>query len=173
MACSEGPGCDYGPINERYPTYGNVAPAALGDCTFAAAADWEQIVLGIVPNPAVIGYEFGEAQGPGRGLSQTAFFDYWREDGIGGVVATGFERFRPSVTDVENGVRDYGAMLVSLRFSTGDGFAYRTVPAGTHELVVDGFTPMGPLVVTWGRTWQMTWEQWDDEVTGMWGVSLE
>ena len=33
-----------------------------------------------------------------------------------------------------------------------------------------GFTPAGPLVVSWGESLQMTWEQWNDEVVGMWGI---
>ena len=37
--------------------------------------------------------------------------------------------------------------------------------------VVDGFTPQGPLIVTWGHTLQMTWEQWNAEVVSMWGIS--
>jgi hypothetical protein len=170
--CSPGPGCDYGPIEDTFPTYGNVAPVDLGDCTFAAAADWEQIVLRITPDPTAIGYEFAAAQREGAGLSQRALFAYWREQGIGGVVAAGFTRYTPTTANVENGVRDYGGMLVTFRFTAGDGFSYRRVRAGAHEAVVDGFTPTGPLVVTWGHTWQMTWEQWDYEVTGMWGVAI-
>jgi hypothetical protein len=44
------------------------------------------------------------------------------------------------------------------------------VSEGLHEVVVDGFTPAGPLVVSWGRTLQMSWAQWHAEAIGMWAV---
>ena len=170
--CTPSPNCYYGPIYSSYQTFGNMAPADLGDCTFAAAADWEQIVLGIDTNPTVIGYEFAEAGGSAStGLGQQSFFSYWENFGISGVVAKGFKRFYTDQADVQNGVRDYGAMLVAFQFQTNDGFAQYTMPAGGHEAVVDGFTPEGPLVVSWGMTLQMTWAQWNAEVVGMWGVA--
>lgn len=45
------------------------------------------------------------------------------------------------------------------------------VSEGLHEVVVDGFTPRGPLVVSWGQTLQMTWRQWSAEAIGMWAVA--
>jgi hypothetical protein len=42
--------------------------------------------------------------------------------------------------------------------------------AGSHVAVVVGFTPVGPLVVSWGETLQMTWEQWRSEIAGMWAI---
>jgi len=45
------------------------------------------------------------------------------------------------------------------------------IPATSYdESVVDGFTPEGPLVTSWGETIQMSWEQWNAEVIGMWGI---
>jgi hypothetical protein len=43
--------------------------------------------------------------------------------------------------------------------------------AGAHVVVVDGYTPEGPLVVSWGTTIQMSWQQWNVEVIGMWGIN--
>jgi hypothetical protein len=171
--CTPGPDCFYGPIYSTYPTYGNVAPDGIGDCTFAAAANWEQIVHGATPDPAVIVAEFGAAGGTAAGgLARNTFFNYWIQQGIAGIRATGFNRYFTDKTNVENGVRAYGAMLVELQFVAGTGFAQYTIPAASsHMAVVDGFTPTGPLVVTWGQTVQMTWEQWNGEVTGMWGVA--
>jgi hypothetical protein len=172
-ACSPGPDCFYGPIYASYPDYGNVAPTGLGDCTFAAAADWEQIVMHATLDPTVIGCEFGAAGGTATGgLSHNALFAYWLQQGIAGIRATGFNRYFTDKTNVENGVRDYGAMLVELQFVAGTGFAQYVIPTDAgHMAVVDGFTPTGPLVVTWGQTLQMTWDQWNAEVTGMWGVA--
>jgi len=170
-ACTASAECDYGAAYESFQNWGNVAPDALGDCTFAAAANWEQIVLHISVNPTVLGYEFARAGGTESGLSQNALWTYWRKDGIGGVYLTGLHRYTTGYEDVENAVRDYGALMAELSFSAEDGFGeYSIATASTHDVVVDGFTPEGPLVVTWGETLQMTWEQWDDEVVGMWGV---
>ena len=71
---------------------------------------------------------------------------------------------------MRNGVRDYAAMIVQLRFGEGWAFAQYKANAGLHDVVVMGFTPEGPLVVSWGEVLQMTWEQWNDEAVGMWGI---
>jgi hypothetical protein len=170
-ACTPGPECDYGTAaDESFQTWGNVAPNTLGDCTFAAAANWEQILFGAHADPTVLGYEFAQAGGTEQGLAQNSLWTYWRKDGIAGVYLTGLHRYTTEQADVENGVRDYSAMIGELDFTENDGFGEYSVGAGTHDVVVDGFTPGGPLVVTWGETLQMTWEQWDDEAVGMWGI---
>ena len=170
--CTAGPNCYYGPIYNTYQTYGNASPAVLGDCTFAAAANWMQIVLNITPDPSLIGYEFAEAGGSTTaGLAQSALWTYWETYGIDGVVLTGLHPYYTDQTDVQNGVRDYGAMIIELSFAAGTYFGNIQIPtAGDHDAVVDGFTPAGPLVVSWGQTIQLTWQQWTAEVIGMWGI---
>ncbi len=169
--CTAGPECDYGAAYDSFQNWGNVAPDGLGDCTFAAAANWEQIVLSVNADPTVIGYEFAHAGGTEQGgLAQNSLWTYWRKYGIAGVYLTGLHRYTTEQADVENSVRDYTAVIAELDFTANDGFGEYTVAASTHDVVVDGFTPGGPLVVTWGETLQMTWEQWNDEVVGMWGI---
>lgn len=168
--CAPGPECAYGAAYESFQTWGNVAPNTLGDCTFAAAANWEQIVLGVHAEPTVIGYEFSQAGGTERGLAQNALWSYWERPGIAGIYLTGLNRYTTTREDVENSVRDYGALIAELQFVANDGFGEYEVAAGLHDVVVDGFTPEGPLAVSWGETIQMTWEQWDHEVLGMWGI---
>jgi len=166
------PADDYGPQGETYQTWGNVYPADLGDCTFAGAANWEQIILGANPDPTVIGYEFAEAGGSAtNGLSMSQLFDYWYDDGIAGYYLHGYTSYYTYQSDVEQGVIDYGALIVSLNFINGDYIGNQVVPAGGHVVVVDGYTPEGPLVVTWGTTIQMSWQQWNAEVTGMYGIN--
>jgi hypothetical protein len=170
-ACAAGPECDYGAAYESFQTWSNVVgPGALHDCTFAAAANWEQVVLGVHANPALIGNEFVQAGGTEGGLSQSVLWTYWQRDGIAGVYITGVDSFNTSRTDVENGVLDYTAMIAELNFTTNNDVGDDTVSGGLHDIVVDGFTPKGPLVVSWGETLQMTWEQWDEEAVGMWGI---
>jgi len=169
-ACAPGPECDLDAASQSFQNWGNVAPEPLGDCTFAAAANWEQIVLHLQPNPALIGYEYAKAGGDGQGLSQSSLWSYWRDDGIAGVRLTGLHSYTTTAADVQNGVRDFGAMFVELSFGQNWGFGPYTMPASLHDVVVDGFTPEGPLVVSWGETLQMSWEQWRAEAVGMWGI---
>lgn len=170
-ACTAGTDCDYGPIYATYQSYGNTAPDDLGDCTFAAAANWEQIVLNVSPEPTLIAYEFGNAGGTAAGgLAQSELWTYWEQDGINGIHLTGLHSYLTAQTDVQNGVRDYGAMIVEFNFAQGTYFGNIQMNAGLHDAVVDGFTPEGPLVVSWGQTIQLTWQQWSAEVMGMWGI---
>lgn len=163
--------CYPGPIDDVFQAYGNTY-AGLGDCTFAAAADWEQLNLGIHPDAATIGVEFVEAGGSlNLGLSTDALFRYWESHGIAGVVAKKVSKYYTDEIDVENGIRDYGELLASLTFLPGQNIAGIPQDGGGHMLVVDGFTPEGPVVVTWGTTLQMTWQQWNLEVTGLWGIN--
>jgi hypothetical protein len=170
-ACSPGPECDYGAAYETFENWGNTAPEDFGDCTFAAAANWEQILFHWRAYPTLIGYEFAEAGGSAAtGLPQASLWRYWEKYDIAGSYLTGLHSYATTPENVRNGVRDYAAMIVELRFGEGWAFAQYKAAAGLHDAVVAGFTPDGPLVVTWGETVQMTWEQWSDEAVGMWGI---
>src|SRR5665213_1963943 len=164
--------CYYGPIYNTYQTYGNASPAVLGDCTFAAAADWMQIELNTIPDGGLVGYDFAAAGGSAtNGLPQQSLWNYWESYGIDGVYLTGLHSYLTDQADVQNGVVDYGAMIIELNFAAGTYFGNIQISAaGLHDAVVDGFTPEGPLVVSWGMTIQMTWPQWNAEVIGMWGL---
>jgi hypothetical protein len=174
LGCANGePHCYLGPISNTYSDYGNHAPDGLGDCAFAAVAYWEQIVLNITPDPAVIGYQFAAAGGTAQGgITQTAVWNYWEKYGIGGSVQTGLQTFNTDQTNVESAVRAYGAMIVTMQVKAGDYLGqFRFATTGGHDVVVDGYTPEGPLVVTWGQTVQMTWQQWSALVTGVYTIS--
>ena len=146
-------------------------PEDFGDCTFAAAANWLQILFHWHVYPTFLGYEFAQAGGSAtNGLSQGALWYYWEHDGIGNSYLAGFHSYDTIPESVRNGVRDYAAMIVEFRFGEGWPFAQYRANAGLHDAVVLGFTPEGPLVATWGEVVQVTWEQWQDEVVGMWVI---
>ena len=64
------------------------------------------------------------------------------------------------------------AVIASLNLPKGQNFAGVTMQDSSyHWVVVDGYTPEGPLVATWGMTLQMTWQQWNLEAVSMWGIS--
>jgi hypothetical protein len=170
--CSPGSDCDYGPIGATYQQYGNVGPANFGDCTFAAAADWEQIVAGADPDSQLIENQFLAAGGtPDGGLSIEGLWVYWQQQGIAGIVASGVQSYGTDQATLQGLVRSNGAVIGELQFGPGGAVAQFAVPPGYHVLVVDGFTPVGPLVVSWGLTLQMTWQQWNSEAIGVWTVT--
>jgi hypothetical protein len=118
-----------------------------------------------VPDPALVGYEFARAGGTASGgLSTAALFSYWEAQGIAGVRIAGVRRLGAGEDEVEQAVARDTALLVLLDFSKDahhlGGFS---VNGGWHMAVVDGYTPEGPLVATWGETVQMTWAQWRAE----------
>jgi hypothetical protein len=170
--CTAGPHCFYGPITAVYPTYGSPAPSVGGIATFAAAADWQQVVLKRHPDPALIGYAFAKAGGAlDSGLPTDTFFSYWLKAGITGIPLIGFHAYATDRADVEAYVRADSALLVQFQFQGAAQFGPYRVSAGTHMAVVDGFTPKGPLVVSWGKTIQLTWQQWSASAVRMWGLS--
>jgi hypothetical protein len=171
-ACVPSASCDYGAAYEAFENWGNIAPENFGDCTFAAAANWEQILFHWQVFPTLLGYDFAQAGGTTTsGLSQTALWRYWERSDIGGSYLTGLHSYTLTPEAVRNGVRDYAAMIVQFSFGEGWAFAQYKVAAGFHDAVVMGFTPAGPLIASWGQVLQMTWEQWSDEAIGMWGIS--
>ena len=167
--------CNPGPANLTFPTYGNIAPIEIGDCTFAAVANWEEIVLGKNSDPLQIESEFSNAGGTQDvGLTNDQVFSYWQHHGIGGVYLNAALQFFTDPVHLKNALDDSGikAVIASLNLSKGQTLAGNTIPQSAyHWVVVDGYTPQGPLIVTWGQTLQMTWQQWNLETVAMWGIT--
>ncbi len=167
--------CNPGPGSLTFPSYGNVAPIGIGDCTFAAVANWEEIILGTVPDQALILSEFAQAGGtPNLGLTNSQVFDYWASHGIGGTLLNAALPFYADPVHLMNAIDDKNvrAVIASLNLVKGQNFAGTTMPDSSyHWVVVDGYTPQGPLVATWGKTLQMTWQQWNLEIVSMWGIT--
>ena len=167
--------CNSGPAKLTFPTYGNVAPIEIGDCTFAAVANWEEIVLGKIPDPLQIESEFSSAGGTqDLGLTNNQVFSYWQNHGIGGVYLNAALPYFADPVHLKNAIDDSGikAVIASLNLSKGQNLAGSTIPQSAyHWVVVDGYTPQGPLIVSWGQTLQMTWQQWNLEAVAMWGIT--
>jgi hypothetical protein len=134
--------------------WGNVGPSGIADCTFASAADWEQIVLGRIPVESELIREFHEAGGvDSTGLDLEQMMEFWEKRGINGVRV----KLREQPTS-RLGVllRAHKALFVSVIWS-----------AGMHALIVAGFNSTGPEIITWGETKQVTWAEWNT-----WSVAL-
>jgi hypothetical protein len=173
VMCSTGQTCDYGPSETLYQNYENMVPYNLNDCTLAAVANWETIVLGETPNQTDIINQYNEMDvGTNSGVATLQLFDAWENGGIGGVTISSYTPVSASEASVESAVSSDKALLVDLSLSAGEtvGTIHVTSAMG-HFGVVDGFTPTGPLLVTWGMTLQMTWAQWNTEAVGVWSAT--
>ena len=170
---TNGTDCNTGPSTMTYPDYGNTPPTDIGDCTFATVADWEQVVLGVNPNATLIGLEFAEAGGTQTtGLTNSQVFSYWQTHGIAGVHLSSYKQYYTDELDVEGGINnpDIGPMIVELHLPINQSIAGYTTAGGGHWALVVGYTPQGPIIVTWGQKLQMTWQQWNLEAVAMWGI---
>jgi hypothetical protein len=147
--------CNPGSPGLIFPSYGNIAPTGVGNCTFAAVANWEQIALGIHADPSLINAQFKSAGIAGVFLKEAT------------PVPIDPQSLMHSIDD--RGVR---AVIASLSLSKNQNFAGTSNPtASYHWVVVDRYTPQGPLVVTWGKRLQMSWQQWNLEAVSMWSLS--
>jgi hypothetical protein len=166
--------CNPGSTGLVFPAYGNVAPTGFGNCTFAAVANWEQIVLGIHPDPASINEQFKSAGGSGAlGLTDDQVFNYWSSFGIAAVFLKSAHSIPIDPQSLMRSVDDRGvrAVIASLNLAKNQNFAGTTNPAASyHWVVIDGYTPQGPLVVTWGKRVQMSWQQWNLEAVMSWSL---
>lgn len=146
------------PAMQTFPTFGNTA---VGDCSFAAAADWTMLRYGAVPTePEVIAA--WTAAGGERGVDVTALEKWWVHRGIAGhrvelgeARATRIATERALAREPVLGEVDLPANQMLGPFTTGTG--------GYHMLVADGYDATGPYLVTWGETVQVTWAQWEAE----------
>ena len=171
VPCKPGDRCNLGPTTKSFLNYGNAPPTGLGTCLFASIANWQDIVLGKTPNETEIGIEFSEAGGSATlGITADEGFNYWRNHGIAGIKLLKVNNYFTDQFDVQNGVDSYTAMIAALDLKAGYSIGFITVSENSkHAVVVVGYTPLGPLIVTWGSTIQMTWQQWNVEVTNLWG----
>jgi hypothetical protein len=167
--------CNPGSPGLIFPSYGNIAPTGVGNCTFAAVANWEQIALGIHADLSLINAQFKSAGGSAAlGLTDQQVFNYWSTFGIAGVFLKEATPVPIDPQSLMHSIDDRGvrAVIASLSLSKNQNFAGTSNPtASYHWVVVDGYTPQGPLVVTWGKRLQMSWQQWNLEAVSMWSLS--
>ena len=143
-----------------FPTYGN---DTMADCGFAAAADWEIAVLHHTPTTAQVISAFYRAGGKTHvGIQAEQLFRYWRRVGIGGRRAS-FGEAAPTQGAVEAAVSRRHGVLAEMRSREGVPIGGVLVTPGYHMLLVDGYSPAGPTVVTLGQTLVMSWWEWRHE----------
>jgi hypothetical protein len=168
--CSPGPGCHYGPVHNSYPNYRTVC--SRQDCTFVAAANLVQITTGLKTSAATLKADYAQAgQTYGGGLSMGALWSYWTNVGIDGVQISAVKLYPRDRADLENEVLGFHGLIIEMALGDGSYLGATRFSAGTALMVVDCYTPKGPLVVYQDRTIQMTWAQWGSDAKAMWGVT--
>jgi hypothetical protein len=168
--CSPGPGCHYGPVHNSYPNYLSVC--SRQDCTFVAAANLVQITTGLKTSAASLKADYAQAgQTYGGGLGMGALWSYWTNVGIDGVQISAVKLYPRDKADLENEVLGFRALIIEMALGDGSYLGATRFSAGTALMVVDGYTPKGPLIVYQDRTIQMTWAQWASDAKSMWGVT--
>ncbi len=149
---------------------GNLKSASK-DCTFVAVANWESIALGVNIESQTLNHEFLQAGGGEAGLTNDQVFDYWNRLGVSGVYLNSVSLIDTDPSTLKGAMDsdEFKGLIAQLHFSSGQSFAGLVMSAAAfHWVVVAGYTEMGPVVVTWGQTLQMTWQQWNVEATTAW-----
>ena len=155
-----------------FPRFDNVYPGKLGDCLFASAADWRIIVRHQTPSSAEVIADYHRATaGRNIGMDIATFSTYWMRHGIAGHRVHGLH-FVPMTgrADVESAVRKHRALLVAFFFRLGDTVGGTPADPGGHAAIIDGYSPKGPFVVTWGTTYQMTWSEYWTSVRSLYAI---
>ena len=155
-------------------SYGNNEVSGVKSCTFAAVANWEQVALGLKPDPTTINAEFQRSGGAASGLTNDQVFAYWITYGIGGVhlKTANSQLIDPVSIQAVVGDPKNKAVIAQLYFAKGQNFAgVQMNEPSYHWVVINGFTPTGPLAITWGSTLQMTWQQWNAEIVTAWTIT--
>lgn len=166
--------CHPGPRLRGLSDYGNAGSLATWSCTFAAVANWERVFLGSRPSPKEIAQEFSSTGAASTGLSNEQVFNFWSVNGIGGVRLKSRSELPRDPATLQLSLKDPGikALIAQMKFAKGQNFAGLKIPQAEHHwLLVTGYTPTGPVVVSWGMTLQVTWQQWNVESETMWSIT--
>lgn len=143
-----------------FPLYGNFS---LKDGSFAAAADLVIVAHGVTPLSADIAADYVSVTGgQDIGVSPQQLADFWKTNPIGGYVAPSFTLIASDEASIEAAVRANKALWVAFFIPAGSvliGDRGLLVAVG-HAAVLDGFSPVGPLLATWGTTLKITWAEW-------------
>jgi hypothetical protein len=107
-------------------------------------------------------------------LSNEQVFNFWSVNGIGGVRLKSRSELPRDPATLQLSLKDPGikALIAQMKFAKGQNFAGLKIPQAEHHwLLVTGYTPTGPVVVSWGMTLQVTWQQWNVESETMWSIT--
>ena len=168
-----------------FSDYGNVGVAGLGDCAEAAAADATEIFTGTAPNVGVVEAAYAALELPGGGTSDATLFSWWENPGLWGTTIGGTSAVANDPGTIERSVDNAGhgtVLFASLVFARPFQVEYLdgerqtiAMPTGeAHMLDVVGWTTTGPLLLSWGQVFTVTWSTWlawNPTVLDVWGLA--
>jgi hypothetical protein len=148
-----------------YTTQGNVGTPTdpgIGDCTMASVADWIETTYqaaGTVPSDddSIAAYWSAEAvynSGQDVGLTPNQLFTYWADDGMDGTYLTATDPVYGQ-SGIETALSERYVLLSSV-YLNGLGGA-----TGGHQWLIVGYSAYGPMIVTWGQEFQISWAESD------------
>lgn len=162
-ACTDSSICFRATKLNTFADYGNTYPSNLADCMFAAAANWQTIILGTTPPEKQVETEYlAAAASSSSGVDEDLFLWWWSTKGIGNIKVSGWTLLSQINEErIKAEIRHHRAIFAIFTFHHNATIAGQHVEPGGHAAIIDGYTATGPLVVTWGHTYQMTWgEYW-------------
>ncbi len=98
-------------------------------------------------------------------------FLYWKRHRIGGVFLASVKQYPHHRIDCIHAVKRYKALFILDVTTSTANIGTASYGAGISVMLVDGYTPKGPLVVWRAHTIQMTWGQWHRQVKAMWRIT--
>ena len=172
-----------GPLR-LYPDWDNVGPNAIGDCSFAAAANYA-LLKGYVPKEVEVVVDYfhlteGQSE---EGISAEELSSFWTRHGIGGLKASLVQKPEASLRALVakspvwvegNFANQYWTIepieIEAKRVEGTTTYEYETLYSpGTqhitveqHAVLVTGYNTTGPEVVTWGHVYQTSWRNWEE-----------
>ncbi len=121
--------------------------------------------------------EYKEAVGNTNAeLTNDQVFSYWSRFGIGDTyLDTAIPHPLDPLTlkkllDTPN-TRE---LIAQIHLTAGKNFAgYQISKSGNHWIDIHGYSPKGPVIITWGQILQMTWQQWNYDALNMWSITTK
>jgi len=154
-----------------YSTYGNAGTGAVDDCTMATVADWIETTFGTAPSDqsTVSAYWAAEDEyngGADVGLTSNQFFTFWTNTGIDGTYLTANDPVTGQ-SAVESALSNQYVLIATENLPPA--FAGNTVGGG-HMWLVVGYSDYGPMIVSWGQEFQISWAEFNSWTTGVWSI---
>jgi hypothetical protein len=154
-----------------YSSYQNAGADAIGDCTMASVGDWIETTLGTTPSESSIvgaywSAEDGYNAGADDGLTDAQLFSYWTTDGIAGthLVADQAVSGQSAIeTDLSGGEVHINSLVLPADFPAIPG-------GGAHMWILVGYSSYGPMVVTWGEEFQISWADLNAWAEGIYSI---
>ena len=160
--------------------FGMMLNDQLGDCTVAALGHAIQVwtansrVEGTVTDQVIeSAYEAWDGYKPGNpatdngGIALDTLNDFKR-DTLAGHVLTAFAAVTvANTTEIRQAINLFGGVYAGLQFPESafgqkkwDVVGDDSGDAGGHMVYIPGYNPTGPVAISWGKLYQMTWHFW-------------